>query len=420
MISCIILYIHRMNMKPGKPTTFITIDRESSKGINRKLVFALPGNPVSASVCSELLVRPCLDLLHIDTTSHVQIARTKIQSSEPEMESFVHWAIENAVVHQEIIATLSSNVVLDKGRPEYHRVSLERVRTTNHFQTNSSGVDTGHQYTYEATTTGVQRSSCVLSLRNADGLLMLPRGGHLGCGYDVAKKGMSFPVLLFSPLSQSMSSRTRFKDSIHRKMSISGQKSQNIDTIKLGLIACVFDKQLQCEKIASKIKEVLIRALDGSHRATMLHTETIEMRVNDDTSTRQLSDAVNSPAMEGVDVIFAIVPAQPSRVAFRVGLELSHAIQPMILKKANALALQVRRGATSDDALAALFDNVVGTVRQGTALLITCSDTGLEGAVKSISESLQHLVRIITLSEWLMNMSHIFHRMRHHNFRSRC
>ncbi|CAB5124432.1 unnamed protein product [Rhizophagus irregularis] len=43
-------------MKPGKPTTFATIISDEYK----KLIFSLPGNPVSATVTSYLFVLPAL------------------------------------------------------------------------------------------------------------------------------------------------------------------------------------------------------------------------------------------------------------------------------------------------------------------------------------------------------------------------
>ena len=257
------VHFGRMNMKPGKPTTFITIDGtrvvtnnagaenngQRQQQCCRKLVFALPGNPVSASVCSELLVRPCLDLLHdgIDDTDtddddvdDVESTKQKdhdvltfmdeLLASNSEMrllqenddtnttmKEFLQHAVENAKVHKEVVATITSDIKLDMGRPEYHRVTLQRrqVRTTT--TANIAG-----QYIYEATSTGVQQSSRVLSLRNADGLMMLPRGGPMGCGYNVAKKGENYPVLLFSQLSSSvLAGTTRFKDSMHRAMLMS-------------------------------------------------------------------------------------------------------------------------------------------------------------------------------------------------------
>ncbi|CAO3683512.1 unnamed protein product [Umbelopsis vinacea] len=47
-----IIHFGRVRMKPGKPTTFATV--------NSKLVFALPGNPVSANVTFYLFVLPAL------------------------------------------------------------------------------------------------------------------------------------------------------------------------------------------------------------------------------------------------------------------------------------------------------------------------------------------------------------------------
>ena len=49
-------HIHKMAIKPGRPTIFATMP-------DGKLVFALPGNPVSAFVGFELLMRPALAAL---------------------------------------------------------------------------------------------------------------------------------------------------------------------------------------------------------------------------------------------------------------------------------------------------------------------------------------------------------------------
>ena len=141
------VHFGRMNMKPGKPTTFITIDRDAG---GRKLVFALPGNPVSASVCTELLVRPCLDLLHQGGDS---------DEKHSNADSFVKDAARNARVHEEVMAAITTDIKLDQGRPEYRRVALQRAQTESGDK---------QQYAYLATSTGVQRSSRVLSLRGAD------------------------------------------------------------------------------------------------------------------------------------------------------------------------------------------------------------------------------------------------------------
>lgn len=373
-------------MKPGKPTTFITIDKTTDGETCRKLVFALPGNPVSASVCTELLVRPCLDLLHNGAGPSSFNTMKGMQTSELKMDSYVQWAAENAIVHEEVVAELSSDVKLDQGRPEYHRVSMKRIPATDQSGSKSDI----QQYTYQASTTGVQRSSRVLSLRNADGLMQLPRGGPLGCGYNVAESGMSFPVLLFSSLSKLSLSKPRFKDSIHRKMSmIESSSNCNNDIIKLGLILIDSDEPSNGSAFPSDTANTIIKSLGGNSQATMLHTIKLEA---DHVTTQELSDTVNGPTMQGVDFIFVVVSSSPNSIAFKASLDLSHALRPIILKNANALALQIRRGAASKDGLAALFENCVGTVREGSAVLVSCSDRGLDGAVASLSGSLKHLV----------------------------
>ncbi len=53
------IHFGRLNMKPGKPTTFATIPVPHVDN-GHKLVFALPGNPVSALVTFLLLAQPAI------------------------------------------------------------------------------------------------------------------------------------------------------------------------------------------------------------------------------------------------------------------------------------------------------------------------------------------------------------------------
>lgn len=55
-------HFHRVEMKPGKPVLFGTRSSLIATGEHsvERLVFGLPGNPVSALVCFELFVRPAL------------------------------------------------------------------------------------------------------------------------------------------------------------------------------------------------------------------------------------------------------------------------------------------------------------------------------------------------------------------------
>ena len=52
---------HRVHLRPGKPLWFGV--RKNEEGRRRTIVFGLPGNPVSAFVCSLLFVRPTLQKL---------------------------------------------------------------------------------------------------------------------------------------------------------------------------------------------------------------------------------------------------------------------------------------------------------------------------------------------------------------------
>ncbi|XP_075699771.1 gephyrin isoform X32 [Rhinoderma darwinii] len=120
------IHFGRVFMKPGLPTTFATLDID---GI-RKIIFALPGNPVSAVVTCNLFVVPALRKMQ------------GILDPRPTI----------------IKARLSCDVKLDP-RPEYHRCIL-----TWHHQ----------EPLPWAQSTGNQMSSRLMSMRSANGLLMLP------------------------------------------------------------------------------------------------------------------------------------------------------------------------------------------------------------------------------------------------------
>uniref|UniRef100_A0A8C7WXN3 Gephyrin n=1 Tax=Oryzias sinensis TaxID=183150 RepID=A0A8C7WXN3_9TELE len=120
------IHFGRVFMKPGLPTTFSTVDIDGT----RKLIFALPGNPVSAVVTCNLFVIPALRKMQ------------GILDPRPTI----------------IKARLSCDVKLDP-RPEYHRCIL-----TWHHQ----------EPLPWAQSTGNQVSSRLMSMRSANGLLMLP------------------------------------------------------------------------------------------------------------------------------------------------------------------------------------------------------------------------------------------------------
>lgn len=144
------IHFGRVNMKPGKPTTFATVPRPSSPSSG--LVFALPGNPVSALVTFHLFVLPALKRMA---------------------------GLEQALLPG-IRVKLAHEVSLDF-RPEFQRAFLQ--------------VDGSN---FLATTTGSQQSSRLLSLSGAKALLCLP--SLKTAGVDRLSKGEWVDALLLGKL----------------------------------------------------------------------------------------------------------------------------------------------------------------------------------------------------------------------------
>ncbi|XP_035224071.1 gephyrin-like [Stegodyphus dumicola] len=142
------IHFGRIHMKPGKPTTFSTVVFEDKK----KLVFSLPGNPVSAFVCFYLFVIPCI--------------KKMIGFKQPR--------------HATIKVELSQDLQLDE-RPEFQRVYL------------SSTLDG----TFLAHSTGAQQSSRLLSMQNADALLVLPPRTS---EQSILKKGSKVDAILLTSI----------------------------------------------------------------------------------------------------------------------------------------------------------------------------------------------------------------------------
>jgi len=143
------VHFGEMRMKPGKPTTFATVPR----GGRDRLVFALPGNPVSAFATFKLVVLPALRLLSGIPKSHARLP--KIQ------------------------AEVDSDIARDPGRPEWHRVSIRWD------QANNKAV---------ASSTGFQRSSRIASIAEANAFLEVPAGS------EEVPKGTKRPAVVFSAL----------------------------------------------------------------------------------------------------------------------------------------------------------------------------------------------------------------------------
>ena len=138
------VHFGRLRMKPGKPCTFATAEVEGRK----RLLFGLPGNPVSSLVTYYLVVAPAL--------------RKLAGWDEPRL--------------RRIQATLDQALPLDAYRPEYHRAT---ATWDNSLNAGNGG--------YRAVSTGSQVSSRLLSMRTANVLLELPQAeGTLPAGTVVS------------------------------------------------------------------------------------------------------------------------------------------------------------------------------------------------------------------------------------------
>ena len=111
----------RVAMKPGHPVAF--------GKVGEKIIFGLPGNPVSSMVCFEQFVAPALRRM----MGHARIYRRTVE------------------------ARLTHNVKHQPGRTEFIRVWLAQ--------------EPGG---YTATSTGAQGSGMLLSMARADGLAVIP------------------------------------------------------------------------------------------------------------------------------------------------------------------------------------------------------------------------------------------------------
>lgn len=111
----------RVSMKPGHPVAF--------GKVGEKIIFGLPGNPVSGMVCFEQFVAPALRRMLGHTRTH----------------------------RRTIEAVMTHNVKHQPGRTEFIRVMLSRK---------NGG--------YLATSTGAQGSGMLLSMARADGLAIIP------------------------------------------------------------------------------------------------------------------------------------------------------------------------------------------------------------------------------------------------------
>ena len=333
------IHFGRLNMKPGKPTTFATT--ENSDG-STSFIFALPGNPVSACVCTELLVRPCLDLLH----------RGQGIQNIPD-------SIMSAKVHSEIYATLGNRLKLDTERPEYCRVKLAYVL-------NEKGYGE-----YVASPTGVQRSSRLSSMSGADGLMILPKGIREEREY--AEAGEKFVVLLL---------RKGGPAGVHNAIKLHQSMHFKKAPFTIGIIKIIGE---ECKRVSEEVEveEKVKCAMDKKHFCVV---QKIDVRSKDFTPDVLLKNRY----LYCMDVIMVV----STNISFQSNLDIASVIRSCLVKEGDAFAHQIRRGAASDTATAALFEFVVGHLNLNGApsLLLSMSNEGIDGALNGANVLLKRVL----------------------------
>ena len=330
------------NMKPGKPTTFLT-NKVNSK---TRLIFAMPGNPVSAMVCTELLIRPCLDMMH--TYMHDYMG--------PDGGSITNM-VNNALVHAEVKATLRQGVKLDTSRPEYHRVKLD-------YTINCDG-----NLELYAKSTGVQRSSRLMSMLDADGLMMLPRG--VKGGKDRIDDGESYTVLLSRRGCQhsgiGVFGGIAVKDSLHL----------GLCTPTVGLLEILGSRAIASEWDA--IEERVRNTFGSSENAYTLLESKASNLLNYQETLQEMNHCLDIILVVGVDLTFI------------ESIDMASYLKTLICKPADAMAFTLRQGAANDDPIASLVDSVAGwtLIDNRSCLLVGIPSDGLEGSINAVAHLLK-------------------------------
>ena len=150
------IHFGRVNLKPGKPTTFATCALNDRK----KYIFGLPGNPISAFVTFHLFVKPLLTRIS---------GRVWSQDSALDITTYQRTLSVR-------LNTGADSYKLDE-RPEFARAVLS-------YQLNDVPI---------ARMTGNQSSSRLMSAKDADALVLLPARSE---SLQVIKSGHIVTALL--------------------------------------------------------------------------------------------------------------------------------------------------------------------------------------------------------------------------------
>jgi len=327
-----------------------------------KLVFALPGNPCSAAVCTYLLVKPCLDLYFHGIDHNKSFTMMDNMREDQQLEEIVN----SSFVHPEIEAQLSHDIKLDAKRPEYHRVVL--LKNISH-----------NNETYQASSTGVQRSSRLMSLRDAQGLLLLP---HVKGDKTIARQGEIYPVLLMDNSVVGVQP-VQIQDSVHF--------NGNAKALKVGVIEVIPTKYIKdLSKLEKTCGEVEI-ALNSTDSGT-LNARVISKMIFSCSLDNLFSFVVNEMP-DGIDLI--VVSCVTFDGSFQYHLDVTNILRHRLSKIAKSMSMQARQGAAYQDPSTALFEAVVGYVpKMRGAMLVCVQDNGIRYALSNVRGLIKHGLRL--------------------------
>ena len=340
------VHFGRIHMKPGKPTTFMTIKMPQKQ--KTCLVFCLPGNPVSGIVCSHLFVRPCLDMLVRGIDANASLDDT----------------INNATVQEEITAQLTKDVKLDVERPEYRRVRLT-------YQAKAGGAGK-----FLASSTGVQRSSRLMSMNGADGLMLLPKGEP--GGKLAAKAGEMYPVMLLGGAIGSAGVKVR--DSIHMNGLPSGEFKAKVSPVLISNVDDDSARNIDLDRISGSIYGVLGSKHFCPHQGVSASTKIV--------ASGGIDGILKNPDLKDADVVLLVC----SGTSFQDNLTYASELRSIMDKPADAMALQARKGSAEAHPTSALFEFAAFDGPEFMVILLP--DDGLEGALNKIKGLLSHGVKV--------------------------
>jgi hypothetical protein len=253
------------------------------------------------------------------------------------------------------MASLGHDIPLDPSRPEYHRVYVSFDEHTNKWV---------------ASSTGVQRSSRLLSLRDADALVALPQASS---SRSKALTGETFPTLLlkkyFVPMTQKVSQSSHLNPPPGKSSAI------KVDIVQIS--------GEPCENLDDRVLAGLGSSTNGSF--------VVVSRRRYDGHVKNLYNFIADDSMSDLHVVVASC----CKGSFATNCAASAHLKAHLGKVTDAIALQARRGAALQHPESALFESVVGIVPgRFNSLLLFISLEGLENGLEQVRGLLRHCLKI--------------------------